>query len=164
MVSVNLSQAKDETDALSLIRDGLSQSVTENAGCLLVVRLQLTGATLLHTDLQTRLPHWVAQIESLVLTIGELDLWVEKVALATESTVDLATLAARDDLAAQVIQSLDQVENAIASRPGAIAKLLAYLPPVIAESMADDLVSSDLPDAVRALVIGSLTRGPELEA
>lgn len=164
LVTVNLNQAKDETDALLLIRDGLSLAVTENAGCLLVVRLQLTGATSLHSDLQTRLPHWVAQIESLVLTIGEQDLWVEKVALTTESTVDLATLAARDDLAAQVIQSLDQVEDAIASRPGAIAKLLAYLPPVIAESMAEDLISSDLPDAVRSLVIGALTRRSELEA
>jgi DNA repair protein SbcD/Mre11 len=163
LVSVNLSPAKDETDALSLIRDGLCQTVAENTGCLLVVRLHLTGATSLHSDLQMRLPHWVAQIESLVLTIGEHELWVEKVAIATESTLDLTTLAARDDLAAQVIQSLDQVENTIASRPGAIAKLLAYLPPVIAESITEDLVSSDLPDDVRALVVGALTRKSDLE-
>jgi len=88
---------------------------------------------------------------------------VESVVIATESIVDLATLAARDDLAALVIASLDQVEETIATRPGAIAKLLAYLPPAMAGSLADDLVGPALPDDVRSLVIGALTRSTDSE-
>jgi exonuclease SbcD len=115
--------ARSGHDVVDLVRDALEHAVTDADGRALAVRIVIAGTTDAHTALVSDAERWTSEIRATANDVGQQQVWVEKVLLATQSTINLAALRARDDAIGQLARSLE----AIATDPEGSGDLLREL-------------------------------------
>jgi hypothetical protein len=110
----------------------LASAAREADGRMLVARVILTGATLLHRNLQHDSARWLAEVRSRGLELPKL--WVADLVLNTRSTLSLSQLAERDDPVGRVFHAVNELRQQPALRQElatALNDLLAKLPPEV---------------------------------
>jgi exonuclease SbcD len=77
--SVDISQAADPYEVIDQVCDHLTVLWEENGGIPLAVRIELTGSCRIHEELSSAPDHWINEIRSAALDLGQGDIWLEKV-------------------------------------------------------------------------------------
>jgi exonuclease SbcD len=107
-------------DVLDCMRDAIEGVVTNEAGSrLLACRIEFKGRAEIHDQLVASTEHLLAEAQAAALGLGEEAAWVERVVVATESTVDPRTLGAREDALGELQRMLED-----ASKDAALLKQL----------------------------------------
>ena len=162
---VDLTGINDSADQQRAISSVLDDAVEAAVGVLLIARIRLQGATVLHGSLLLEQDKLEADILAMAQDIGEELLWIQSVVVATAPVYDLADIAARDELTGTVLQSLqgdtlDQlVEHAM---PAEVLEMLAQLPAEIRREIEAELDDSQRPQLlteVREMIVAALATG-----
>lgn len=99
-------------DVVDSIRDAIEQAVAgESDGRLLVGNVRLQGRTGLHDQFVGSAERLLAEARAVALGLGDEVAWVERLVVATEPTVDRATLAARKDAMGGLQRILIEAEH-----------------------------------------------------
>lgn len=72
-------------------------------GCLLAVRLDLTGMCSAHAELTKAPLKWAAQIRATVSDMGNDDIWIEKIMINTQMPLDVSKLTAGKNPVAELL-------------------------------------------------------------
>jgi exonuclease SbcD len=153
-LTVNLSGAENEPEALRAISNAFSDAAAEAEGRLLAARVKLIGATKLHRQLKADASRFADDVQAVAHHVHE-DLWVELLRIETTDTTIAGGASSLDPAA--LLEGLEH--DAIMRQQAAdvIATVTAKLPGGITVdeiSLTDD-VDAVLADA-RALVLGRL--------
>ncbi|MBL4764190.1 MAG: hypothetical protein JKX67_02750 [Colwellia sp.] len=149
---VDLSDACNESDVYSAIRQSISEAEDRAEGRLLACRVTLFGATELHADLVSCQEDWAYGIRA-KMTDSDGDVWIEKIRFKTQTKLDLAQLRSNDDPLGGVLQKLEQLKTSEEGR----AELLTCLSSVNNKlprrytQWADALNPSDATQAVELM-------------
>ncbi len=147
-VSISVDGCDRTVDVIDRVRDAVEETVSRDAdGRLLACRIEIKGRTEIHGQLLASREHLLAEARAAALGLGEEAAWVERVVVATESTVDPATLAAREDALGELQRMLGDA--------GEDAALLVQLEADIGELVRKlpHEVRADAGDAVLRAVI-----------
>lgn len=83
VAQVDLQQISHADDVLQEVTASLEQLHAQAQGRPLAIRVELSGATPVHRELQADQDHWMHQIRGLALDAGQGQFWIEKVKLRT---------------------------------------------------------------------------------
>ena len=147
---MNAENLEHDRDIQSRVRDGLNQAFSEADGRPLVVRVTLTGRTVLHGDLARRREQLREDIRGIAIAISD-QLWIEKVVVETH------TLAAPSSDAASALEELGELLSAggrdealITAFKAEMDEFLAKIPPDLGGE--EDFLTSLRGGAVPALL------------
>jgi DNA repair exonuclease SbcCD nuclease subunit len=85
-------------EALERVRQAVEEAIHAGAdGRLLACRIELTGRTNIHDHLLISTEHLLAEARAAALGFGDAAAWIERVVVSTESVLDPAALAGRED-------------------------------------------------------------------
>jgi len=162
---VDLTSIEDVAEQQRAISSVLDDAVEAAAGVLLIARIRLQGATVLHGSLLLEQDKLEADILAIAQDIGEELLWIQSVVVATSPVYDLDDIAARDELTGSVLAALrdDALDQVLArAMPAEVGDMMAQLPAEIRreiEAELDDEKRSRLVAEVRELIVASLATG-----
>ncbi|MCH8216525.1 MAG: DNA repair exonuclease [Planctomycetes bacterium] len=166
-LTVDLTGATKETEALKRIRGSLSDAVGEAEGRLVAARIHLTGATALHGVFHRDAERFRAEVLALAQDFGEGTIWIERIKIATSPVYDLSQLAQRDALTKIVLETLEEATQGLEALPDDIADMLSVLPPAVRtelDSEWDPEQRAGVIEEVRAIVLAALEqRGGDVE-
>ena len=161
VVEVDVSGLDSELAALGRLGKKLGEEVAGAGDRLLAVRVEFSGATSLHGALLRDEQRWHAECIAVSQQCAG-SVWIERVKLRTTPIYDLSDLAARDNLTAVVIDSLDGV-SPTEELPDDIQAMLDLLPSAVREEVAHEWIGeakSALLKDVRSIILEALvTRG-----
>ena len=159
-VPVSVDGCDRTVDVVDRMRDAIEEAVTNDTdGRLLVCRIELKGRTEIHDGLVASTEHLLAEARAAALGLGEEAAWIERVVVATESTVDPATLAAREDALGELQRMLgDAGEDAalLEQLEADIGELVRRLPHEV-RADAEDAVLKAAIDGDYASLIDQVT-------
>ncbi|KIX12565.1 metallophosphoesterase family protein [Dethiosulfatarculus sandiegensis] len=107
----------------------------ENQGQVLGLRVEITGQTPAHGELNQNPERWHNELRSLVADVTSEQAWVEKIILKTAAPLSLETLLAEDPLAAGLVEFTDQLING--REPEALAEITRQIEPLAAKLPGD---------------------------
>jgi DNA repair protein SbcD/Mre11 len=102
--------ATSRYDVVDLARSALERSLAAAEGRTLAARLILSGTTAVHGALAAAPDSYTNEIR---LAAGDLagHVYLERIVVATSSTVDLARVRAQDDAIGQLARAIDAMKN-----------------------------------------------------
>ena len=146
VLRVPLNGADNMGEVTDRVRDTLETAVANEAdGRLLACRIMLEGRTGVHAQLLASEDQILAEARASALGLGDEVAWVEKVAIATEPTVDPGTLAQREDAIGelqQMLQAAASDEDVLAEIEGDIGELARRLPHEVRADIEDQVLKS----------------------
>lgn len=96
------------TEVVDRVREVIECAVTQDAdGRLLACRIELTGQTDIHGGLLASTEHLLAEARAAALGLGEELAWIERIVVATQPLLDVATLCAREDALGELQRMLE---------------------------------------------------------
>ena len=160
-LTLDLTGATREAEALERIRASLSDAATEAEGRLVAARITLTGATALHGVFHRDAERLRAEVLALAQDFGEGTIWIERIKIATSPVYDLSQLAQRDALTKIVLETLEEATRGFEALPDDIADMLRVLPPEVRTELEgewDPQRRGAVIEEVRAIVLAALER------
>jgi len=158
VLSVSSSDADNMGNVTDRVRDTLESAVANEAnGRLLACRIVLEGRTEVHSQLVTSEDKILAEARASALGLGDDVAWVEKVVIATETTVDAETLAQREDAVGELQRLLQDAKNdeeLLAQIEGDIGELVRRLPHEVRSEIEDHLLKLAIEGEYAGLIIG----------
>jgi DNA repair exonuclease SbcCD nuclease subunit len=155
-VSVDISEAASEAEALAMVRDALAASHAQGEGRPLAVRVTLTGATLLHNHLIARREALQDDIRACGFQFAS-DCWVEQLKICT-SLPSRLMLPAADALDVEALLAQAAADPDFA---GTLVELIetvkARLPADLHAALTDSDVLRRLAQDAPALLAGELS-------
>lgn len=130
-LQVDATPAETLGDVAQRVKHALREQLNAADGRLLAARVHVTGATRAHAELARDPERARAQVQSSANEIQGGDVWLEDVRFQTETALDRAALAARDDALGQLIRSLDasdQDEALLRELSEELSELMRALP------------------------------------
>ena len=156
VLSVPLDGVDSIGNVFDRIRDELESAVAnESDGRLLVCRIVLRGRTEVHPQLVTSWDKILAEARASALGLGDEVAWVEKVIIATEATLDVQTLARREDAIGELQLMLEDAssdEELLAQIEGDIGELIRRLPHEVRSEIEDNALKSAIEGEYVALI------------
>ena len=160
-LTLDLTGATREAEALERIRASLSDAASEAEGRLVAARITLTGATALHGVFHRDAERLRAEVLALAQDFGEGTIWIERIKIATSPVYDLSQLAQRDALTKIVLETLEEATRGFEALPDDIADMLRVLPPEVRTELEgewDPQRRGAVIEEVRAIVLAALER------
>jgi len=155
---VPLNGAANLGDVTDAVREALEAAVANHAdGRLLACRIRLEGRTEVHAQLIASEEQVLAEARACALGLGDEVAWVEKVAIATEATIDTETLARREDAIGalqQMLQTAMSDETLLSEIEEDIGALVRRLPHDIRAGIEDHVLKSAVEGEYAALIDG----------
>jgi len=156
VLPVDLTDAATLGTAIDSIRDGIDEAVGNLADDrLLVCRIVLKGCTELHEQLTASAEQVLADARAAALGLGDEVAWVEKIAITTESMVDSATQAAREDAIGELqrmLQDAGNDEELLKQLQGDIGELTSRLPSDARTDTEDEILKAAIKGDYAALI------------
>lgn len=156
VLSVPLIDAANMGDVTDSVREALEAAVANQAdGRLLACRIRLEGRTEVHAQLIASEDQVLAEARASALGLGDEVAWVEKIAIATEATVDPETLAHREDAIGalqQMLQAATSDEALLSEIEDDIGALVRRLPHEIRADIEDHVLKSAVTGEYGALI------------
>ena len=84
LLAIDLSTARTEEEAFSIVSEALATKVTVADGMPLALRVHIEGKTVLDSQLRSNRQHWIESIRALGMQRGAECVWIEKVKIHTE--------------------------------------------------------------------------------
>jgi exonuclease SbcD len=103
---VDAAQASSADDVIDLARRCLGDEVRNAEGRPLAARLQITGTTRAHDELQADRERWEQELRAAATDLGSDGIWVEKVAFRTDPHSSASQFLERQDALGQLMRSL----------------------------------------------------------
>ena len=151
--AVDTADAATADEVVSRTLQALAAAWSGATGRALAVRVTLRGACAAHGELAANPDRWLNEIRAAATDLSAGDLWIEQIALRTQTTVDPAALRHHDDALGgllRAIQALEADDRTVAALADELHELQRKLP---AELQArPDAVPIDAPAAIRALL------------
>lgn len=156
-VDVDLSEAKSEDEAFSIITSTLDSELLKSEGLPLAVRIHLKGKTALDSQFRSNRRYWVESIRSLSLQRGAERLWIEKIKIQTESLMQDQCDHFDGPLAEllNVINETAQDPEALTALQDELADLRTRLPAELIECKlmsSNEWIKSSLEDVQQVLL------------
>jgi DNA repair exonuclease SbcCD nuclease subunit len=151
-VEVDVSSAATPEAVVDVARAALEQAARAADGRLLAARLILKGASGAHAALVTEHERWTNELRLEAHSVGDGELWLEKIQLATWLAVDQAELCARDDALGQLARAFVELRSSDDALADLIAKLEPVWPNLPADVLGSEGLRLDRPDSVRRLI------------
>ena len=143
-VEVDLTDCDAMDDMLSLAEEEVLAAVAREASEILVIRVELTGATRLHADLHSQSEKWASEIRAIANAQGGGRLWIEKVKMRTsplrgrKSTEDCEGADGPRGAVEQLISSFTSDSASIDQLNLSFTDILRKLPPELSEEFRPD--------------------------
>ncbi|MDQ0217664.1 DNA repair exonuclease [Peribacillus cavernae] len=115
---VDANGVENTSDLVEKARELLEETFERAEGRFLAVRFRIYGACSIHQELLTQREHFINNIRSLSLEVGQGDIWIEKVKIQTAKTVNIDELRERNTPLASILDYLQLIkvdDEAIAS-------------------------------------------------
>lgn len=157
LLNIDLTDARSEEEAFSIISDSLTSAVNKADGMALAVRIHLEGKTALDSALRSNRRHFVESIRALGMQRGADCLWIEKVKINTEAPASEG-IDHFDGPLAELINLINETRDdadALASLQDDLQDLRTRLPAELAEHRllgSQEWVKSSLPDVQQILL------------
>ncbi len=137
VVTVDCTGLTSVADIADIAKQLLADQIKAADDRILATRVVVTGTTALHAEMHSRPDHLEAEILARASELGENQLWIEQVKLATSPVITLENLAKKDEFTRMVVESLTKA-SAEHPLPPEISAMLNFLPP----SMRDHLLKA----------------------
>jgi len=151
---VDATGAATPGEALDRFDDALRRELDGADGRSLALRVRILGACRAHEAFASRPRQWVEDIRARAAELSDERVWVEKVSLATSTSLDVGAARGADEALRGLLAAFDDWRSDDARLIGLasaeLAGLRAKLPPELVEG-ADRLPFDD-PDALRAVL------------
>ena len=118
-------------DIYEQVREGLQSVLDDAEGRPVAVRLVLQGACSAHSALHADQEHWVQEYRALATGLGGAGVWLEKVSIATRSSISADEVLARDHALGgllRAIQDMELDESALGGLADEVSALRQKLP------------------------------------
>lgn len=151
LLDVDSSGCENVEEAIERIREAMKREAAANDGCMLAVRVLLSGACRAHDPLSLDPEKWMSEVRASAFDCG--DVWVEKVRFRTSSLLDLDEISRRRDPAGDLMRFMGEIvsdDESLASLSEEFAPLKSKLPPDIFQG--EDAIDLQSPDRLRSLV------------
>lgn len=125
-VEADITGIHTDNDLVEKVAAVLENASQHASNRLLAVRLEITGETARHSQLQADHEHWRNQVRALATDIGAGEMWLEKVIFNTRPCINIDQLARENSPIGHLLQFIDEVE-ADAQQCAALAELLVPL-------------------------------------
>jgi len=143
-------------DAVGRIRREIEgASAKESDGCLLALRIELTGRTPIHDRLLVSTEDLLAEARAAALSLGDETAWIERVLVSTEAALDAQAVAAWEDAVGDLQRMLDDAASdpdLLQKLESDIGELVRKLPPDVRGEPEDvalaTAVHADYPDLI----------------
>jgi exonuclease SbcD len=149
-LQVSIDGCDRNAEALERVREAVEQAIDAGAdGRLLACRIELTGRTQIHDHLLISTEHLLAEARAVALGFGDASAWIERVVIATESVLDPAMLAGRED----ALGELHRMLGGAAADPELLSQLEADVSELVRKlpsDVRDDIEDAALKAAVQA--------------
>jgi DNA repair exonuclease SbcCD nuclease subunit len=152
LAEIDVEEADSAFDVLDLVRSRLEEEVAAAEGRPLAARVVLNGRTPAHGALVDDEEGWINRLRAEANDLGPL--WLERVLLATEPTIDVAGLSERDDAVGQIARALEELQHdddGLAPLMAELEDVHKKLPAELRSSSTDGLRLDD-PTTVRRLL------------
>jgi len=164
LCEVDVTNADKPESALGLVRDAMEGEVERADGRPLALRLRLLGDCGADQAFRARPEHWTQEFRSLGVSMGDGELWMEKVEFRTGRKRELEEALARDDALGgllRVVQDDAEDEEIIRAMRDEFMVLDTKLPreakaPPHGWSPADDDIIARCLGEARSLLLGRL--------
>ena len=137
-------------EVLGRVRQAVEQAIDAGAdGRLLACRIELTGRAELHDQLLVSTEHLLAEARAAALGFGDAVAWIERVIVATETVLDPALLAGREDAMGELHRMLGEASTdaeLLSQLEIDVGELVRKLP----ADIRDDIEDAALKSAVQA--------------
>ena len=141
-----LNNATNISDVVDVVREAIETAVADLAdGRLLACRVVLSGRTDLHSVLLASEDQVLAEARASALGLGDETAWVEKIVIETEPTLDLATLAQREDAVGalqQILRAAELDDELLAEIEQDIGQLAKRLPHDLRAGVDDHILTT----------------------
>ena len=128
---VDLSECRTGDDLYQQIQSAFALELKECDGLPAMVRLELTGTTLMHQQLQKETAWWENEFRGIAANLGGAGLWVEKIQIHTKEEMNLDALMADDNPISGMLRMLVGLEvqsDSITDLDPEMGTFLAKLP------------------------------------
>lgn len=146
LVTVSVDGCGRIVDVVDRVRDVIEETVSNRAeGRLIACRIELKGRSEIHDRLLSSMEYLLAEARAAALGLGEEAAWVERIVIATEPALDVATLRAREDAVGELQRMLDGAgEDAVLLQQleADIGELVRKLPYEIREDAEDGILKA----------------------
>ena len=150
---VDASGCADSGEVLTIVGNAIEDSLTCAEGRLLAVRLLVMGSTAAHFHLCSHPAHWQEELLHDIVDRFDDRVWLEKVELRTQASVDVNTLASRDDSLGELLRGIrdsDCFDVAMREVRSDLDEMLKILP--TDPRSADDRIDLDAPNQLDAVL------------
>ena len=108
IAEVDAGGAVSAYDVVDRIRRRLEESIHENEGIPLIVRVIVKGETPSHNELLTDIDHWCNEIRSAAIEAGGGRIWLEKIKFQTVMPASLKDLQKSDGAIGELLRLFDE--------------------------------------------------------
>lgn len=110
-IEVDASAVETCYDVVDLIRLRLEESLEENEGLPLVIRIEILGKSRIHDELSSQEERWTNEIRSAALDAGAGRIWIEKVKLKTEWPREAHLLRSASGPLHELAESIEELRS-----------------------------------------------------
>ena len=150
---VDTSECDGGEAVVNAVMNRLAEELEQADGRSLAARIVLTGASAAHKDLATHREHWNTQIRTTAADRFDDRVWVEKVKHETKTSIDLESIAKRDDALGALLSKFrdpDAVAAVMKSLREELKKMLDVVP--TDPRLPSDILDFEDPKAVEELL------------
>jgi exonuclease SbcD len=122
-VRVDVTGAESGRDVVDLAGQAMALALTRADGLPVAARLMLTGRTRAHAALATCSEQYAHELRLAANDIGQDGIFLEKIVMASQGTLDLAAVREQNDAIGELARSLHRLKN----DPAELGKLLPEL-------------------------------------
>lgn len=128
---MDISDCRTGDDLYLQVQSAFAQALTESDTLPVMLRLELTGTTPMHQQLQKEPVWWENEFRAIAANLGGAGLWLEKVRIKTREVMNLEALMADDNPISGMLRMLVDLEghnDSIVELDPEIGTFLAKLP------------------------------------
>ena len=161
-VDVSVGETIDEI--YELVRECLQSAADAAEGRPVAVRLVLRGTSVAHSVLHAERERWIHEYRALATGLGGAGIWLEKVSIKTNASVNVAEAAARDDALGGLLRAIGGMKPDASALDGLAGELSALRQKLPAELLggeepydpADPELIMDSLEEIKALLVNLL--------
>lgn len=163
-LTVDATDSTNEEELIGAVRQAVKAEIAAVWDRLLALRVRVEGATPIDAKLRAAPEKWRSQVQAIGAELGEEQVWIEKVQIATLGKRSLAEVLERDEVLAGLLSVVIEHDTTSGSVPGldkVIVELKSKLPPAFfagEESFdpASAQVVTEVIDEAKALLVARL--------
>lgn len=165
---IDASGANTGDEVLNRVASTLNQELAGMAGHPLAVRVQVLGSCRAHGELSANIDHWTTEIRAIATDLSNGEIWIEKVAIQTQTEADFDEMLGKDDALGGLLRAIRDIgtdNQVLADLAGEFTDLHRKLPSELrAGEGAIDLESPEtlrqaIEDVKQLLLVRLLSRG-----